>query len=55
MAAAQEGHKHTAAILLEGGAQVNLQMNVSVWEDNWMGLGQNKDMSHGGALTISNY
>ena len=54
MAAAQEGHTQAAAILVEGGAQVNLQRNVSVWKDNWLGLGQNKDMSHGGALTISN-
>ena len=55
LVAAQEGHEHTAAILVEGGAQVNLQRNVSVWKDNWMGLGQNKDTSHGGVFTISNF
>ena len=51
-AAAQEGHRDIATLLLEGGAQVNLQTNVSVWKDNKMGLGQNKDMSHTVRCTV---
>ena len=45
MAAAQEGRTQAAAILVEGGAQVNLQRNVSVWKDNWMSQGHESPWS----------